>query len=346
MKQRSVNIELLRIVSMFMVVMLHCLGQGGVIAHSHGSAYNLTWLAETFCFGAVNLFALISGYVGVTARHRWGKVLLFWVETFFYYVLCTLAVVCLTDYSLRTVDVLLLFFPISNKAYWYMTAYFALLCFRPFVNRLIEHLSKTEFRTLLRIGFLLFASVGCLIKDAFATVSGYSFVWLLYLYFVGAYFRTYPETRSKWLNLLLYVVLSLIAYFMKFYIIPNTGGFMGTGWGVSYTSPFIFLASLELFLFFTKLRCPDLRIVREAASVTLPVYLIHVSPAVFSQVMKNCLVRYCRGDWRNLFVALAAAFVIYVACSLLGYAQKKLFSLLRIPALCDRLTTRRQKTAP
>ncbi|MBR4172933.1 MAG: hypothetical protein IKR46_01015 [Clostridia bacterium] len=62
--KRNQGIDLLRIVSMYMVCVLHTLGQGGVLETlSVGSTkYYAFWLLEISQYYAVNSFALISGY--------------------------------------------------------------------------------------------------------------------------------------------------------------------------------------------------------------------------------------------------------------------------------------------
>lgn len=65
MKRRAANFELLRIISMMMVVCLHYLSKGNLLPQyiklNHGSDY-LYWLIEALCIVSVNVFVLISGY--------------------------------------------------------------------------------------------------------------------------------------------------------------------------------------------------------------------------------------------------------------------------------------------
>lgn len=63
-KVRNPNIELLRIVSMLMIVILHFLMHGQILKWSaFGSKeYAIYWMIEAFVFVSVNAFVLISGY--------------------------------------------------------------------------------------------------------------------------------------------------------------------------------------------------------------------------------------------------------------------------------------------
>ena len=64
-KEYNRGIELLRIILMFMVVILHVLGAGGILSNADpmSGQYFAGWALETVCYGAVDTFALVSGYV-------------------------------------------------------------------------------------------------------------------------------------------------------------------------------------------------------------------------------------------------------------------------------------------
>ena len=64
-QDRNYGIDLLRILSMVFVIVLHSLGQGGILSASvsQSSQYKAAWLLEIIAFCAVDIFGLISGYV-------------------------------------------------------------------------------------------------------------------------------------------------------------------------------------------------------------------------------------------------------------------------------------------
>ena len=66
MKERNYGIDLLRILSMFMVVLLHLCGFGGVLSNVKPFSVNyyIAWFLEIVSYCAVDVFALISGFVG------------------------------------------------------------------------------------------------------------------------------------------------------------------------------------------------------------------------------------------------------------------------------------------
>lgn len=68
--KRNYGIDLLRMVAMFMVVILHVLGQGGVLAKTAGLKNHIAWLLETGAYCAVDCFAIISGFVSYTDKEK------------------------------------------------------------------------------------------------------------------------------------------------------------------------------------------------------------------------------------------------------------------------------------
>ena len=74
-KERNLGIDLLRIISMLMIVVLHVLKKGGILenAEVNSAHYYVAWVLEALCIGAVNCYALISGYVGVNSKIKYHK---------------------------------------------------------------------------------------------------------------------------------------------------------------------------------------------------------------------------------------------------------------------------------
>lgn len=70
MKRRSANIELLRILSMLMVLGLHSLDASGALKYLSGVNYFAYWGLEAFCIVAVDCFVLISGYFMINSRFK------------------------------------------------------------------------------------------------------------------------------------------------------------------------------------------------------------------------------------------------------------------------------------
>lgn len=76
--KRNYGIDLLRLVSMFLIVVLHSLSRGALVGVSPFNIhYEVGFLIEALTYCAVNCFALISGYVGVDSKFKYRRIDLF-----------------------------------------------------------------------------------------------------------------------------------------------------------------------------------------------------------------------------------------------------------------------------
>jgi len=150
MEQRNRGIDLLRMTAMWMVVILHILNKGGVLAAAAplSAGQGTARLLETAAYCAVNCYGLISGYVGVQRRFRYSGALALWLRVAFYTLVITAVFACLMPGSVNGDRVLRAFFPVLFRQYWYVTAYFGMCLFIPFFNLLLNRLSKGQLRLL------------------------------------------------------------------------------------------------------------------------------------------------------------------------------------------------------
>ena len=84
--KRNIGIDALKILSMFMIVILHILGQGGILATlpQFSMRYNISWLIEIMCLCSVNCFAITSGYLSAEKKYTYKGILNLWLQVIFY----------------------------------------------------------------------------------------------------------------------------------------------------------------------------------------------------------------------------------------------------------------------
>ena len=164
--EKNYGIEWLRILSMYMVAVLHTLGQGGILgSFKQGDlSFSIAWFLETAAFGAVDCFALISGYVGYHSHFRYKKGLRLWFLTFFYTLGITILFAIFMPEVVTKDQWIAAFFPIMKKQYWYMTAYAGLFILIPILNRAIVNLSGRELLKICIAIFLVFSLIPTLFK--------------------------------------------------------------------------------------------------------------------------------------------------------------------------------------
>lgn len=125
MKTRNYGIDFLRMISMIMIVMLHTLGHGGILRSVSFLSvhYQIAWLLEVIAFGAVNTYAMISGFVSVDSHFKISNILILWLQVLFYGILINTVFFFLLPESRNTSGWIQALFPVTRKEYWYFTAY-------------------------------------------------------------------------------------------------------------------------------------------------------------------------------------------------------------------------------
>ena len=353
--ERNYGIDLFRIVSMLMVVVLHVLGQGGILAGSVGSFvnYGTAWFLETAAYGAVNCYALISGYVGIRAKYRYSNIATLWLQVVFYTVGMTVVHALIAPSEVGLGSWALSFIPVMGRSYWYFTYYFALFFLMPLLNLAVRSLNKRQLGAAVLGVAVLFTATSFLPGKAFGTDpfqvnEGYSILWLMLLYLIGAYVREYglfQNLRRRTLGLIwlgcsaaawaLMMVMTHMPALVKQLFPPYTF--------VRYNSPLILVGSIALLVLFAKTKSFPRWLKRGIAwgsPLAFGVYLIHVNPHVWG-LLKGRFAEYATAPiWVMLGIVLLAVVAIYLICTAIEAVRFYLFKLLKIK---DRLLKLEQR---
>lgn len=289
-RKRSANFELLRIVAMLMVITLHYLGESGVLLPYGETTANsaIAWILEAFCYGAVNLYMLISGYFLVSGKFHLDKVVKLWLQVFFYSA-GIWAIYKIGGFLPEKWDnayyVNFCFLPITAKHYWFATNYILLYLISPFLALVARKLSKRNLQCLIGVLLFFFARIWELFLPMSYPLDdrGYGITWFVCLFFVAAYIRLHvPENKKKWPFLLTYVASSLcigISYYAIGKLAQVTGRFeVYKDVFYEYNGPLVVLGSVALFLFFRNLDVKESKLTSFWTSVgglTFGVFLFH-----------------------------------------------------------------------
>ncbi|MEE0928807.1 MAG: acyltransferase [Acutalibacteraceae bacterium] len=340
-KERNYGIDLLRIVSMLMVVILHILGQGGVLkaAKTMSAGYEVAWFLEILCYCAVNCYALISGYVGVESRFKYSGIVCIWLQVVFYAVgIAAVAAFILPDVG--TAAVVEGLTPVSKNLYWYFTAYFCVFLFIPAFNKMLGVMSNGQLKVLGITIFAVFCIMQIVVKrEIFYTNKGYSALWLALLYILGGIMKK-TELFSKirgWVSALLFLAVCFITWIEKFVVdyININGLAEKTAQNrlIQYISPTILLAAVFLVAAFSKMRIGKVtkKLISFFAPLSFGVYLIHVQKHVWIYILKERFTAFAGLSPIMLVLAvLGTAVGIFLLCSMIELARDRLFKLLGI----------------
>lgn len=334
---RNMGIELLRAVSMYMVVLMHLLSPILPAEDSFSGVFELTWLLECACYCAVNCYALISGFVAAGRSVTPGKAVLLWLRVAFYSVIF-MSLSRVISVPVNPEPVLWGLFPIISGEYWYMTAYFGLMLLMPVLEAGIKRMSVRSMG-LICVGVLAvsvtvtyFAPEGKAlnVSTIFSLFGGYSVVWLAVLYLAGACLRRSGLLKrvKKWQLALIAVIMALLTWLSRM---------RGDMRAVSYTSPTVLLEGAALTLLFAKLRIDgraSKRLVSAAARASLGVYLIHINPWLYRAFVSKLSVSFPNfGGAVCIALVLLAGAAVYVVCACIELGRIRLFALLRVQKL-------------
>lgn len=368
--KRDYGIDALRIMSMFLICVLHVNGQGLAMAHVYGKegTYYATLLLEAAAYCAVDVYGLISGYVGIGSRHRFSRLIELWLTVFWYSALGSLLAVKVFGYPVSTDTIYKALFPTMWKTYWYFSAYVGVFFLAPYLNRMVMVLERKELK---RLTLMLFAlcTFGTMIPRVAQTGSdwlglgaGYSFVWLMILYIMGACLRRLRDMgpseemnrnkpdllhRRRGFYLLVYTVSVLFSWIFKITVdnhfstadpVPSYGRMF-----MSYAAPTTLACALCLLMLFCSLRIPKpvRAVIRFLSPLAFSVYLVQVQPFVWDYVLKGRFAAICQmNPVRAFFAVLGGAVVLYLICCAADLLRYLFFRLLSVRKKLDALSAR------
>lgn len=155
MKKKNANIELLRMISMFVIIMHHAVLYSDILTNNTVS-FN-KYIAGILYIGGkygANIFFAITAYFLIDKPFRFRRIISVWETTFFYGILFMILNLFVGFRTVGIRDICETLFPVCYKSYWFVTAYVGLILLSPFLNLLIDKLEKRAY--LLLLIFMMF----------------------------------------------------------------------------------------------------------------------------------------------------------------------------------------------
>lgn len=347
-KKRNYGIDLLRLVAMFMVCVLHVLGQGGILSAVQGDAvsFRTAWLLEIAAYGAVDCFALISGYVGVGARWRPRNILVMWGGVVFWAISAELAYNVIHPGTYAVADVVKCLFPVLCGSPWYFRSYAAMFPLIPLMNRTVKSQGEHACKVTLFALLICFSVIPLLADGDLAGLSsGYSAFWLALLYLAGACLRQSDVLSGAKMAQPIWVYVGCV---LIGWVLFMVGAAVGGGaenapeilarfyrWVTpNYISPLTVLGAVALLAAFARLQLPGahVRAIKYAAPAAFGVYIIHSQPCVWAHLGGSTAWVAALPVAAMPFAVVGLASGIFVVCFVMEKVRLWLFSRLGISA--------------
>lgn len=321
---RQSNLELLRIVSMLLVLLAHYVATRDAVTVQSARLSPLpTFLnleLHSLSFVCVNCFILISGYFGIKFHLRSFCNFLF--QIIFWNVVC-IGLDKLFCISGESYSLLGMFF--NGLIWgWFPQAYIVLFVLSEPLNHFISSVSVRNLG-LYVLAFYVLSTICGYIFSFPDFRKGMSALSLVGVYLTGAYLRRTDmkifRLNAHW-DLLIYLVAG-ICFAAGSYILLRLG-INKSPYG--YLNPIIIMMAMYLFLFFSKVNIGSSAIINSLASSAFAVYLLHCHPCIGTWVSSFWTqINHHSGVATSLLIAIISFVLMYLFCWFIDSARITLF---------------------
>ena len=228
--------------------------------------------------------------------------------------------------------------------------------FLPVINKGIAYLTKSELRNVFMSLIFIYIIEKDIMNprgDPFRMGSGYSSIWLLICFLMGAYFAKFKYNYHGFKKFICFVLYLNIFYYstyfcynISFYSMQNVSGYYKTKLMIYLKQIFVqrisslpmILQSISVLLFLTQIKYNKYlaKIITFIGPLTFGVYLIHEHTLIRAFIIRNLFEK----DHNNLSLLsvfkliLLRTIKIFTISACIDYLRHILFTLLRIRKLC------------
>lgn len=333
---RDSNVELLRSIMMCMIIAHHYAGHGGLWANEAVKLSVNGYIASCFMVGGklgVDIFILITGYYMWKQTFNIKRVVKTEVAVLFYSIMFYM-IACF-GWKIESINFLsmrnAIFSTLVNNGNqsWFIYEYLALICIAPFINKLIDVLTRKQYRNMIRF-LLLFECLQWTVLQKNSLYDG-QIATFITLYLIGAYLSKYSVeicAAKNYINLVgifgVYCCWAAVVLWVK----VNIEDFVSIGWNeyglMNEKSIITVVLAVWILLFFKQIKLRNQAWINMLASSTLGIYLIH----------DNLYVR--QYIWANIF----KTYKYYTSPYLLGHALACVGSIFLVCAFIEMIRER------
>ena len=218
-KRRDSNIEILRIISMFLIIAHHFSVHGGFKFLISDVSINKFWIQFLQLGGkiGVNIFVLISGYFLInTKKVQINKILKLWIQIFMYSIVIFQIFISTGFIKEIVPEDWNNFFPITQSRWWFASTYFILYLIFPYINKLLTNLDKRTYLKMIILTTFLWVVIPT-ISNSLNQCD--NLIWFIYLYAVAGYIKLHLTNLKEFgKKPILIAILFFFSYvFIKYY---------------------------------------------------------------------------------------------------------------------------------
>ena len=275
------NIEMLRVLSIILI-MFHHYALGLSDTSSGGITFNRVFFETLFCFShiGVNCFVLITGFFSSNKEINYNRIVSLVFQTKIYALSLFVIAVLIKAQKASLNNIIQNLFPIITGRYWFVSIYILLYLLSPYINIVVESLTKKKMQVLIALLAIVVCFLPTLTLDFFYS----RLLWFVLLFLCGRYYAIYKKELIKKVNpkkCLLYAIIVFVLLVLSVVVFDYIGcniseeiGSKHYTFAVGNKVPQMVVSSL-LFIYFENLKIQNNSLINFLSSCTFGIYLVH-----------------------------------------------------------------------
>ncbi len=279
--KRKSNLEILRIISMIMIVMHHYALYSGFLWENEITVNRIIVnFFEMFGKVGVVIFILISGYFYDKTKFKLKKFITLILQVWIFSIIGLIIGVISNSDKLNISNIIKSIFPISFSTYWFASCYILIYIFSPFLKKIINNISKRDYKILLTIMLLIW-----FVYPTIPKVETYSnvFISLIVIYLIGGYLKKYgirfldSNKNNISISIIIFIIFIMNIIMLSIEILAIKIPLLQDKWMYfnGERSIFVLILAILLFSVFKNLNIKNNKIINKIAATTFGIYLVH-----------------------------------------------------------------------
>lgn len=350
MKRRESNFELMRLISMLMIVMWHILVHGYLLSNGNDATMFTNRFILAILVVHVNSLVFLTGYFNEKKENvnlkRCFKLI---GEVWFYKALIVGLFLVLNLVKINKITIIEELLPLDFNNYWFINSYLILYLLSPFLNKVIKNMSEKEFFKFLLILLLLFTILPIISQGRIISNNGSNLTNFIIIYYLGAFFHKYPISQNYYFKKLSRKNLQrilIISFFMftiinislnclgeRIYSIDNNlFQYVGRIIQINYTlysNPIVIIQSCCYCLLFETFKFNN-KFINFIAGSTFGVYLIHDNHLMRQVIYKWVDYVKTPSTIKSLGILLLSTIIIFTICFIIETIRRLLAKGIKI----------------
>lgn len=324
--KRMLGLDILKILSMFLIIIHHVSFKGDFIQNATGFNLVLLSFLNALFLPSVNIFVYVSAYLIVKKGKTSLNNLIKLYFQIVFYALLTYFFVCCLNYQTFSVRTLIeCFFPVTKSHFWFCREYLILYALSPLLLKIVQNLNKNEYTY--TVLFILIALVYTTFfeVDILPLNKGFNSIWFIVLFMLAGYHAKFGLEIKKSVATLIFILCTIYSYVI--FIFNNTY-FLA-----DYTNFITVIQTISLFQLVHDIKSTNKYITKTStyiATCTLGIYLLHDGNFVFQVLYKEIFQTHKYNLSSNaLIYFFAIVSIIFIAGILVETLRKLIIKLFK-----------------